>query len=160
MTDTELRGAAERLRKFTEVAMRGTPSQAPAYRDAAWSEVYCGTPFTQNMDTAAVVASFLDLLPPADGGEHLSNGWLKSVGSDDDSPACVNGHYFSLPDGSQLFLWGYEGERVYSVTLVAHPELDREADDVSGEIEIGDLHTRGEFRRLADALGITLKEPK
>lgn len=94
---------------------------------------------------------------PADDGEPLTDAFLASCGSDTESAACENGHEFKLRDGSLLFLWGYEGEGHYSVTLAAHPELERHADDVSGEINLPDIYVRGEFRRLAKVLG--LKEP-
>lgn len=59
MSDAERRAAAERLKAFAEIALQGTPSQAPAYWDAANMRVYNGTPFTKADDMLVVAHAYL-----------------------------------------------------------------------------------------------------
>jgi hypothetical protein len=69
VTSDELLAAAERLSAFCNTAMQGTPSQAPAYRDAAYCDVYRGTPRTQLGDINAIARAYL-AEHPAPNPEH------------------------------------------------------------------------------------------
>jgi len=64
-----------------------------------------------------------------------------------------DGYEVTLADGSHLELWADDAGE-YAVTLTAHPELTRHADDVSGEIRLPAVRTRGQLAVLCRGLGI------
>lgn len=75
----DVRAAAERVERFTRIATQGTPNQAPAYRDAAYMEVYCGTPHTQMEDFRALALAYL-AEHPDDDQLPVDEEWLRSIG--------------------------------------------------------------------------------
>lgn len=132
----DLRAAAQRLRDYA-----ASPD----------SEIY-GSDVPVLIDV--VTQGLLSLLPPADDGEPVTNAWLRSVGFQetgkgvgvlavltvDDSPVRLHRWLENWIGGSER-LW------VYAC-------IGQAADRVS----VPSPQTRGDVRRLAAVLGITLKE--
>jgi len=101
-------------------------------------------------DEHALAAAYLAEHDPTqvDGPALLAAGF-RADGSGD-------GYDITLADGSHLELWADDAGE-YAVTLTAHPELTRHADDVSGEIRLPAVRTRGQLAALRRGLGITSK---
>ena len=132
MTDTELRGAAERVQAWSRTMMFGENTFTTKNQMA------------EAMD--AVASKLLEILPVADDGEAVGRDWLLSVG-------------FKPEDGDpSSSSWLVIDNGVYEITRgdtswMLCEKLDTDI------VTLPDMNTRGHVRRLASALGITLKEP-
>lgn len=152
MSADELRAAAERLTRFAKIALKGTPSQAPAYRDVAYCEVYRGTLYTQVGDFHAVAAAHLaehaaDAAEPITLPRLVAAGFTVVAGERPRAEIRADG-----PDGVAYALvdrWQLDGRGYWP--LMGHgPRLN---------VSRAELYTMGEVRSLCRALGIPLAEP-
>jgi hypothetical protein len=129
----DVQAAAERLRRLYNA-------------NDSYAEVY-GVEQTgaglQQRDEQAVVAAYLALHDPTP----LDEAWLKAVGAkDDDHPAKV---HFERDDALPIGLWHVlDG---WKAMLIHAPH--------AATCIVRGLTTRGQFRQLAAALGIDLREP-
>lgn len=142
MTDDELRAAAERVAgNAADVLTTLRDVSLPASLRMA-------------TDCAAVCARLLELLPPADDGEPVTEEWLKAVGGERHKgwqpKSLTTLDYYE-------FVVNPSGSNELSVSVWANGDgwwLDTQDDepDLDGPI------TRGHVRRLCSALGIPLTE--
>lgn len=148
---TDLLAACERLSEFCRIAMQGTPSQAPAYRDAAWANVYCGTPYTQIGDTALVAAA-LRAFVRADDGKEVDAAWLRAEGWWDrgEDELCSPPYPSERPEGFPAWVVIYD----CNPREPYKPKWSLQFPGCQDRLGY-DLPTRGHVRTLLRALGVT-----
>lgn len=139
MTDqTEVRAAAERLRR--------SETDEKVYRFPIFNPLH--TLSRQLMeDLCTVRDAYLSEHPP-DSDEPIIAEWLEAVGG--------NGGRFSIPGGGDLYLYVKHDGGCRSASIeIGNPG---EWYGCNHEIDIPAPQTRGDVRRLAADLGVTLKE--
>lgn len=146
MTPDELRAAAERLRKVAE-NMKDPGDASPISRVYAWDTIPGGP--TYDGDRRAIIAAYL-AEHPADDETPIDREWLARLGCKRDDWGSGTTDFTIPSDGVQLDIRVWADEAC-GIDGIAYNQND------TGNVQV-DVKTRGDVRRLCDAVGIKLKE--